>query len=134
MKTLCLISLLFISGWMLFFNSCQTSRSVAATELVSENELKISEGFTAYIATTKENGEILVVEPDSPETKQMKMKEPAWRCACGKEGDDGECKIKTTEGSDTAECRGDCFCGFKKEPAPNSLQIISKTPIQTTGQ
>lgn len=133
MKTLRLIVLCIIA-WTLFLNSCHTTRPVTGAERVSENELKISEGFTAYIATTKENGEILVVEPDSPETKQMKMREPAWRCTCGKEGDDGECKIKTTEGSDTAECRGDCFCGFKKEPAPNSLQIISKTPVLKTEQ
>lgn len=131
MNTPCINSL-FIVGCMLFFNSCHTSRPVTGAELVSGNELKISEGFTAYIATTKDKGEILVVEPNSPGTVQKKAGEPAWRCTCGKKADDGECKIKTTEGSDTAECRGDCFCGFKKEPVPNSLQIISRTPIQTT--
>jgi hypothetical protein len=122
MKNLKFLTIILL---LIFISGCKTNYKVGA-ELTSPNQLKIKKGFTAYMVTTRNNGKILLIESNSPGARQTQT---AWKCSCGKDGGSGECKIETTEGSDTAECRGGCFCGFKKTPVPTSLQIKSRTLI-----
>lgn len=121
-----LIMLVLITG-------CNSGDESGA-ELISGTELKINNGFTASVATTEEGGQVLIVEPDRPGTIQKKEQDYAWKCTCGKEGVEGECAIKTKKGSDTAQCRGDCFCGFLKVPLPDKTKILSTTPFKKSGQ
>lgn len=109
---------------------CTMTNCKSLAELEAPNQLKLKENTTAHLVTTEERGQILLLETPSTIAKKKKP-QAAWTCSCGTPSDEKKCEIVTTEGSDRAECRGDCFCGFKKAPVPAETMIVSKKPLIT---
>ncbi|MBT8184296.1 MAG: hypothetical protein KJN76_05620 [Eudoraea sp.] len=128
MKTPHIIKILSVT--LLFsMGSCKSGhRALGALE--APDQLKLEKKVSAYLVTTEEAGELLLLETASTTTKQKKP-QAAWSCSCGKPVGNEKCEIVTSEGSDKAECRGGCFCGFKKAPVPTSAAIVSKMLLKT---